>query len=311
MRPQSSMGFGETLSQAQECGQSYVLFFYWRQGTQRNDIGASTYCKISRKARIRSRFRSLNAHDEQKRLKLTWIGHFSKIQELHCGACSQWRSACKRGSTSVRSRSWSLRGSASTRRSACCSFAWKTLRRSRIFLRVGQQSKNLCWPKQGKAIFCKTDHVVPLVVPGLSTQFCRQFVVNIDIAGFVFNKSSPRAKWRTSCRKLVRITLKDPQPKKKMAIEIRTTVCEIFLNGWRSSQIIWRTLKCMHPHTFLRTQIRHVPRKWYQNKGTTVFTLNSQKTEIAKCAGESKWQGLLAEDALAKLYLEQKSLVTW
>ena len=142
-------------------------------------------------------------------------------------------------------------------------------------------------------------------------QFCRQFVVNIDIAGFVFNKSSPRAKWRTSCRKLVRITLKDPQPKKKMAIEIRTTVCEIFLNGWRSSQIIWRTLKCMHPHTFLRTQIRHVPRKWYQNKGTTVFTLNSQKTEMAKSAGEPKWQGVLAEDALAKLYLEQKSLVTW
>ena len=38
-----------------------------------------------------------------------------------------------------------------------------------------------------------------------------------------------------------RITLKNPEQKKKMVVEIRTTFCEIFLNGWRSSQIIWRT----------------------------------------------------------------------
>ena len=31
--------------------------------------------------------------------------------------------------------------------------------------------------------------------------------------------------------------------------DIRTTVCEIFLNGWRSSLIIWRTQNCMHPRT--------------------------------------------------------------
>ena len=64
-------------------------------------------------------------------------------------------------------------------------------------------------------------------------QFWSQFIVNIDIAGFVFTKSSPRAKWRTSPRRLVRITIKPPlsTPKKRgMAIEIRTTVCEIFLN---------------------------------------------------------------------------------
>ena len=34
-----------------------------------------------------------------------------------------------------------------------------------------------------------------------------------DIAGIVFNNSSPRAKWRTSSRKLVRITPKNPKPK--------------------------------------------------------------------------------------------------
>ena len=37
-----------------------------------------------------------------------------------------------------------------------------------------------------------------------------------------------------------------------MAVEMRTTVCEIFLNGWRSSQTVLRTQKCVHPHTFLR-----------------------------------------------------------
>ena len=66
-----------------------------------------------------------------------------------------------------------------------------------------------------------------------------------------------------------------PKPKTKrnrgMAVEIRTTVCEIFLNGWRSSQKIRRTQNCMHPHTFLRTQSRNVPRKWYQNQGSTVL----------------------------------------
>ena len=66
----------------------------------------------------------------------------------------------------------------------------------------------------------------------------------------------------------------------------------------------------MHPHTFLRTQIRNVLRKSCQNQGSTVFILIFQKTEIAKSACEPKWQGLLAEDALAKLYFGQKSLVT-
>ena len=35
------------------------------------------------------------------------------------------------------------------------------------------------------------------------------------------------------------------------------------LKGWRSSQIIWRTQKCLCPHTFLRTQIQNILRKWH------------------------------------------------
>ena len=66
-----------------------------------------------------------------------------------------------------------------------------------------------------------------------------------------------------------------------------------------------------HVHAFLRTQIRNILRRWYQNRGSTVFILTSQKTETAKSACERKWQGLFAQDALAKLYFGQKSLVTW
>ena len=45
--------------------------------------------------------------------------------------------------------------------------------------------------KEGKTIVCKTDNFVPLVVPH---HFWKQFVGNIDTAGFVVNKSSSRAK---------------------------------------------------------------------------------------------------------------------
>ena len=53
-RPRSSMGLGQKYEQAQECGES--------QGNHR------TYFRIFRIARIRSRFRSINAHAEQKKI---------------------------------------------------------------------------------------------------------------------------------------------------------------------------------------------------------------------------------------------------
>ena len=137
----------------------------------------------------------------------------------------------------------------------------------------GSAVKSHGWPKEGRQFVCKTDNFVPLFVPGLSTnsgsvssststpqdssrkeveiasgnswqsasssiyQFWKQFVVNIGFAGFV-NNSSCRRKWRTCSRRLVQITLKNPKQKFKrgMTGEIRTTVCEIFLSGWRSSQ---------------------------------------------------------------------------
>ena len=76
-----------------------------------------------------------------KGFELRRNGDSAEIQDLYKGGDGQRRSANKRGNTSVRSRSWPLRDSATTRRSACYSIAWKTLRRPRIFLRVGQLSQ--------------------------------------------------------------------------------------------------------------------------------------------------------------------------
>ena len=64
-----------------------------------------------------------------------------------------------------------------------------------------------------------------------------------------------------------------------------------------------RRWEVLHPHTFLMTQIRNVLQKWHP--GNSVFILTSQKTEIAKYACEPRLQGLLAEVAQAKQYLEQ------
>ena len=45
----------------------------------------------TRRARIRSRFRSIDAHDERKRFKLRWIGYFAKITKKE-----GWQSRCER-----------------------------------------------------------------------------------------------------------------------------------------------------------------------------------------------------------------------
>ena len=110
--------------------------------------------------------------------------------ETHCGGYGQWRSANQRGSTITRSRSWSLRDSAITGRNACCSIA----------------------SKEGKTIVCKTDNFRNSCRSRVIHQFWKRFVFNVDIAGFISNKSSPRATWRTSFRKLQRITSQNSNP---------------------------------------------------------------------------------------------------
>ena len=160
MRAQSSMGFGKNI--------------YKRKNSDKATWYASMEARVmpahfekTRGARIRGRFRSINAHDEQKRIKFRWIGHFAKVQEPHSGAHCQWGSAHPRGSTSCRSRSKSIRDCANTRENAIGPIGGKTLRRPRRLLWVGQRSKNHGWPKMGRQTMTfKTDNFVPLVVHG-------------------------------------------------------------------------------------------------------------------------------------------------
>ena len=75
MRPQRGVGLGEKYLQAQEFGQSYVLCPWWSQR-----FVDAYYFKYTRRTRNRSRFRSVDAHDEQKRINLGRIMDSNKVQ---------------------------------------------------------------------------------------------------------------------------------------------------------------------------------------------------------------------------------------
>ena len=104
---------------AQGRGQSYdVLFSCENKGT-----GASL--QKHRRAYVCGWFGSFNAHAVQERFKLSWNGYFAEIQNPYDSGDRKWGSANKRGSTSVRSWSRSVRHSAIiTRGNASSSIAW-------------------------------------------------------------------------------------------------------------------------------------------------------------------------------------------
>ena len=132
--------------------------------------------------------------------------------------------------------------------------------------------------KQGKNIFSKTDHFVPLVVPGLSSSSGPSSSSTSTSQDLSSSGPAPERRDDPAAGNWSETNPITTNQNKK------TTVCEIFLNGWRSAQTVYRTQYCLHPYTFLRTHIRKVLRKWHQNQGGTVFILTSQKTEIAKYA---------------------------
>ena len=83
--------------------------------------------------------------------------------------------------------------------------------------------------------------------------------------------------------------------KRRLTIKIRTTVCEIFLNVWRRSQIIWRTQKSMCPHTLLRTQIPNVLQKWYQNQGSIILCSLPKRPKLRGMLAEQNDKGPLQQ----------------
>ena len=114
-------------------------------------------------------------------------------------------------------------------------------------------------PKKGRQFYAKRTISVNSCRSMVIHQFWKRFVFNIDIAGFVSNKSSPRAKWRTSSRKLERITPKGPQSKKERGM--RDFGRPFARSSWMVGGV----------HRWFRTQSRNVLRKWNQNQGSTGF----------------------------------------
>ena len=89
--------------------------------------------------------------------------------------------------------------------------------------------------KEGKTLVCKTDNFVPLVVPGLSTVSGSNSSSTSALQGFSTIPAQERSD-ELSPGDWCRSPSRSQNKNRGMTIEIRTTVCEIFLNGWRSSQ---------------------------------------------------------------------------
>ena len=178
VRPQSGMGLGE------EC--------LWTQ----NIDGASFYspmearattAPISKSPEVRESgcwLRSINAHAEQKGSELRGNGGSQEIQEPHNGGDGQCGSANKRGTTSFRSRSWSLRDGANTQWHACSSITWKALRRPRILPWVDQRPK--ATPDQTREEDSLQDGKFRTsCCPWIVVKFWYQFVLYIATTGLI------------------------------------------------------------------------------------------------------------------------------
>ena len=268
--------------------------------------------KISRGTNIRGRFRSITAHDEQTKdlsseeletlrrfrnptVVLTANGEvhtneeaqvcvhdldlFVTVQILEdTPTYSQWRSAYKRGSSGICSRSWSLRYGAITRGHACSSVTWNTLRRTRIYLWVGQRQKTT--PDQTREehlmqngkLRTSCGSWIPL------HRHCRTRQVHLQLQ-HQSEVTKPHQETGAIHHK--------PKTKKK---------------GWQSRpgrpfarppemvrgvhNKISKIQKWLQPDTFLMTQIRNGLWKWHP--GSTVSSLSSRKIEIGEVLKRTK-----------------------
>ena len=87
----------------------------------------------------------------------------------NCGD-GQWRSANERGSTSVRSRSRSVRHSAVTRRNASSSIALESsAKNTDVHMSGKKKGETPRLTKNGKTNTCTMDNFVQLIEPGLSS----------------------------------------------------------------------------------------------------------------------------------------------
>ena len=179
----------------------------------------------------------------------------------------------------------------------------------------GPAVKNHVWPKKGRNIFIqrKTSCLL-LFLDCQSLVLVRPLHRHRRLVKYI-SKSSRRAKWRRSAskptRSLPKSKTKIQKKDNKEAVGTRLQDLPKWLEEL-TENLEDQEVPASKGHirkTFLRTQIQNILWKWHP--GSTVFLFTSPETsEIAKSERETRLRGLLAEDALAKRYLEQKSLVT-
>ena len=273
------------------------LYSYWCKGN------ASTHFEKTRGARTRCWVRSINAHGEEKKKKLMWIGYSAKIQELHCGAYSQWRSANKRGSTG--SYSWH------------CNYLKKRL----LFLSLGKLCEDHGYsyewvsgqkPRKGRQSYAKRDNFVPLVVPGSSTSSgsnssstsTLQDLSSTSPAQERSDELAPR-EWCGSHPKTQNKNKKrDGNRDSDERLRDLPEWLEEFTDNLEDTELHAPARISQDSDLERPTKVESKSRKH------SIFP-NPQKTDIAKSVRGPELQGPLAEDALAKLYFKQKTLVTW
>ena len=146
--------------------------------------------------------------------------------------------------------------------------------------------------EQGDKILCKTENIVPLVVPGLSSNPGTSSSSTSLQQNSSSRSSSPASeRSRSGTRKLARFTKKTKTKRDDNRVsEDRLRDLLDWLEEFTEKSGRYRS-PCT-PHTFLRTQIRNVLQKWHPGS-TVFFLLTSQKIEVAKSACEPKMASAL------------------
>ena len=283
MRAQSSVGFDEKYLQAQECGQRTTFHTLF----EAKAMPASTSTR--RGERIRGRFISIHAHDEQKRIKRRRDGHSKKVEKSYSSVDCKRRSANPRGSTSVRSRSKSVRNRAISRRNACSPIARQVLQRQRILHKwVSSQKSRLI--KDGKIVICSFYFCV----------FCRSRVNHQSWKQFVFSIATQDTS-RKEAERATRQQNKKPGhwcQSQKFKTKIKRGVTgKIWKIGW--SYWLVEDLQRKMKETDLHVSVYSSPefdfqRHQQRSRGSKVSLPTSPKTKITMSA----WK---PECALAKL----------
>ena len=229
-------------------------------------------------------FWSFNARAEKRRFELRCKGH-------HDG---QWRSANIRRSTKIRDFGLFVTVQLLDEKSAVQSLG-KLCEYHGCFLWVGQRAKATIDNKQEKIT-----HRIPnndtLVVLGLAVHHpnCRW---EINYWQICWNSNMS---WELPEMGLAINPQKNLKPKNE---KFKSDV-DVFLSGWSESQKISRIQKLLHPHKFLKTQIRDGLQKWQKNQEAHFFTC-FQMPRLRRLLKNQK-KGSFAEGELVKLNDEKK-----